>query len=151
MESQSLSKALQQFLDDLIGVCDDRVVRVLQDRGPGIGIDRDDLTGAQDPAQMLDGAGDAEGDIELWLYGDSGLPDLKAVVRIARGDRASGGAEHRAAALGEQGETRKGRAAAEAESAGENHRRDVERQRAGAPPVRGAPENAAADAGEIRR
>ena len=56
-----------------------------------------------------------------------------------------------AAALGEQGETRKGRAAAEAESTGENHRRDVERQRAGAPPVRGAPENAAADAGEIRR
>ncbi len=77
----------------VVGHGEDRRVRIL--------VDGDDHLGILHARQVLDGAGDADGDVELRRDDLAGLPDLPVVGRIARVDRGARRAQARAQALGQ--------------------------------------------------
>src|ERR1700761_9502849 len=62
--------------DELGNIADDAVVSDLEDRGFGIAVDGDDGLALVHAGEMLDGAGDADGDVELGLNGLASLADL---------------------------------------------------------------------------
>src|SRR5438132_4582626 len=73
---EELLELLRQLRHDLEQVADDAVVGDLEDRRLGILVDRDDGARALHPHEMLDGAGDAEGDVELGRHRLTRAPDL---------------------------------------------------------------------------
>src|ERR1043165_731529 len=60
-------------------VADDAVIRDLEDRSLGIGVDRDDALGGAHSGEMLDRARDAAGDVERRRDDLAGLADLVAM------------------------------------------------------------------------
>src|ERR671922_648200 len=81
-----LLRLLQQSLelvrergDDLEEVGHDPVIGDLEDRRVGILVDGDDHLRRPHAGQMLDGARDAEAEIELWRDRPTGLADLEPV------------------------------------------------------------------------
>ena len=78
-------------------VGDEAVVGDLEDRGVGILVDRDDDLRALHPGEVLDGARDADREVELGRDDVAGLTDLelaRRIARVARGAaRADRGAE----------------------------------------------------------
>src|SRR5208283_5616170 len=89
---------LNQHGDDLVEVAHDAVVRDGEDRGRGIGVDGHDLVRFAHARAMLDGAGDAAGDVQLRPHRRAGLADLIVVVNVA-------GVHRRAAAGGRAAES----------------------------------------------
>src|SRR3954469_23783994 len=68
-----------QRRNDLECVTDDAVVRDLEDRRFLVLVDRDDRARSTHACEMLDGARDANSDIELRAYLAPGLSDLVGV------------------------------------------------------------------------
>src|SRR5712692_1127923 len=87
--------------DDLVQVADDGVVGVGQDGGARVGVDRDDVLGARAAGDVLDGAADAAGQVELGGDLGAGLADLLLVRAPAFGGDHAGDADHAAEQLGE--------------------------------------------------
>src|SRR5229473_3216677 len=71
--------------DDLVQVTDDGVVGVGEDRRARVGVDRDDVLGARAARDVLDGAADAAGQVELRGDLGAGLADLLPVRAPALG------------------------------------------------------------------
>ena len=82
-------------------VADDAVVGDLEDGGFGVAVDGDDGFALVHAGEMLDGAGDADGDVELGLDGLAGLADLFGVGAPAGVDDGAGGADGGAELVGE--------------------------------------------------
>src|SRR5260370_753772 len=100
LESSLLSEFAErfgQFGNRLIQIRDQAVVGDLENRRVLVLVDRDDHLGILHAREMLDRAGDADGDIELRRHHLAGLADLPVVRRIAgidrRARRADAGAE----------------------------------------------------------
>src|SRR5262245_27968497 len=74
---------------DLEQVPHQAVVGHLEDGGFGVLVDRDDATRRRHAGEMLDGAGDADRDIELRRHGLAGLPDLLGMGSPSRVDDGS--------------------------------------------------------------
>src|SRR4051794_31094631 len=68
--------------DDFEKVPDNTVIGNAENRGVGVLVDGDDDPGTAHAGQMLDGAADAAGDVEVWGDSFAGLPDLKGIVTI---------------------------------------------------------------------
>src|SRR5580692_5097387 len=85
-----------QRRDDLVQVADDGVVGVGQDGGAGVGVDGDDVLGSATARDVLDGAADAAGQVELRRDLGAGLADLLAVRPPALGSDDTGDADHAA-------------------------------------------------------
>src|SRR5882757_7284520 len=87
--SSAAAKSLDQGGDDLVQVADDGVVGVGQDGGARVGVDGNDVLGAGAAGDVLDGAADAAGQVELRGDLGAGLADLLLVRAPAlRGDHA---------------------------------------------------------------
>ena len=80
------------------------VVGDLKIGASGVLVDRDDHLGVLHAGQVLDRAGDAEGDVELRRDDLAGLADLLVVGRVARIDRGAARAERRAELVGQRRE-----------------------------------------------
>src|SRR5689334_12452356 len=72
--------------DHLDRVADDAVMRDVEDRRLGIGVDGDDVLRFLHAGPVLDGAGDADGDVQLGAHGDAGLAHLPLGRNEARID-----------------------------------------------------------------
>src|SRR5690606_34948379 len=83
-------------------VGDPAVVGDLEDRGVGVLVDRDDHLGVLHPGQVLDGARDADGDVEGRGHDLAGLADLIVVGGVARVDRRARGADGGAQLVGQR-------------------------------------------------
>src|SRR5690606_4963063 len=77
------SQRLLQFGQDGEEVADEAVIGDLEDRGFLVLVDGDDDLGILHAGQMLDRAGDADGDVEFGRDDLAGLADLPVVRRIA--------------------------------------------------------------------
>src|SRR3954454_24767347 len=75
---------LGELGDDLVEVADDAEIGELEDRGVGVLVDRHDVLGGLHADLVLDGAGDAGGQVELRRDRLAGLADL-ARVRVPAG------------------------------------------------------------------
>ena len=82
-------------------VADDAVVGDLEDGGFGVAVDGDDGLALVHAGEMLDCAGDADGDVELGLDGLAGLADLFGVGAPAGVDDGAGCADGCAELVGE--------------------------------------------------
>ena len=71
-------------------VADDAVVGDLKDGGFGVSVDGDDGFALVHAGEMLDGSGDADGDVGLGLNGFTGLADLFGVGTPACVDDGAG-------------------------------------------------------------
>src|SRR5215210_2219024 len=87
--------------DDGVQVADDAEVGELEDRRLGVLVDGDDRLRGLHPGPVLDGTGDADGDVQLRRDGLAGLPDLEGVRVEAGVDRGPGGADGRAEGVGQ--------------------------------------------------
>src|SRR5450756_68414 len=79
-----LADVLDELGDDGEQVADDAEVGDLEDRGLGVLVDRDDRLGGLHACPVLDGAGDADRDVQLRRDGLAGLADLE-LVRVPAG------------------------------------------------------------------
>ena len=96
-----LADLVEELGDDGEQVADDAEVGDLEDGGFGVFVDRDDRLGGLHAGPVLDGAGDADGHVQLGGDGLAGLADLELVrVPAGVGDRA-GRADGRAERVGE--------------------------------------------------
>ncbi len=82
-------------------VADDAVVGDFEDGGFGVAVDGDDGLTFVHTGEVLDGAGDADGDVELGLDGLTGLADLLGVGAPASVDDGAGGSDGSAELVGE--------------------------------------------------
>src|SRR5215211_7014206 len=82
-----------QLGHDLEEIAHDAVVGNLENRGFLVLVDRDDGLAVLHPGEMLDRAGDADGDIEVGRHHLAGLADLVIVRHVAGIDRGAAGAE----------------------------------------------------------
>ena len=83
-------------------VADDAVVGDFEDGGFGVAVDGDDGLALVHAGEMLDGAGDADGDVELGLDGLAGLADLLGVGAPAGVDDGAGGSDGGTELVGER-------------------------------------------------
>src|SRR5262245_20401899 len=83
-------------------IADEAIVGNLEDWGLGILVDRDDYLGILHAGEMLDGARDTDGDVELRRHHLAGLADLVVVRHVAGIDRGSARASRRAEAIGKR-------------------------------------------------
>ncbi len=83
-------------------IADQAVVGDLEDRRFLVLVDGDDDLGVLHAGQMLDGAGDADGDVELGRHHLAGLADLLVVRRVAGIDRGARGADGGAELVGDR-------------------------------------------------
>src|SRR5262249_40049241 len=88
------AQRLDEGVDDLVQVADDGVVGVGEDGGAGVGVDGDDVPGAGAAGDVLDGAADAAGQVELRGDLGAGLPDLLGVRAPALGGDHAGHPDH---------------------------------------------------------
>src|SRR5882762_1772819 len=96
------AERLGQFGNRLVEIRDQTVIGDLENRRILILVDRDDHLGILHAREMLDRAGDADGDIELRRYHLAGLADLPVVRRIAGIDRGARRADAGAELVGER-------------------------------------------------
>src|SRR4051794_22930469 len=78
---------VRQLGHDLEQVADQAVVGDLEDRRLLVLVDRDDDLRVLHPGQVLDGARDADRDVEVGGHDLAGLADLPVVGRVAGVDR----------------------------------------------------------------
>src|SRR6478609_5228660 len=83
----------RQLGHDLEQVTHDAVVGNLEDRRFLVLVDRHDGLAVLHAGEMLDGAGDADGDVEVGRDHLAGLADLVVVRHVTRIDRGAAGAE----------------------------------------------------------
>jgi hypothetical protein len=95
-------KLARQFRHDLEEVADEAVVGDLEDRGFFVLVDGDDDLRVLHAGEVLDGARDADGDVEFRGDDLAGLADLVVVRGVARVDRGARGADARAKLVGER-------------------------------------------------
>mmetsp|Transcript_154236 Transcript_154236/g.493331 ORF Transcript_154236/g.493331 Transcript_154236/m.493331 type:complete len:242 (-) Transcript_154236:700-1425(-) len=88
--SSELAGQLRHLVEE---VPDEAVVRDLEDRRVGILVDRNDSLGVLHAREVLDGAADAHGDVELGGDHLAGLANLELVGHEAGVDGRTGGAE----------------------------------------------------------
>ena len=81
---------LGQLGNQLEEIADDTVIRHLEDRRFLVLVDRDDDLAVLHAGEMLDGTGDADGDVEVGGHDLAGLADLPVVGRVAGIDRRAG-------------------------------------------------------------
>src|SRR5918993_1748888 len=91
-----------QLGHDLEEITHDAVVGNLEDRGFLVLVDRNDGLAVLHAGQMLDRAGDADGDIEVGRHHLAGLADLVVVGHVTRVDRSAAGAETCAELVGQR-------------------------------------------------
>jgi hypothetical protein len=87
---------------DLEKIADDAVVGHLEDRRFLVLVDGDDDAAVLHAGEVLDGARDADGDVEVRRDDLAGLADLPVVRHEARVDRGARGAHRRAELVGER-------------------------------------------------
>src|SRR3989304_6106342 len=80
----SFFEFLDQFRDHLEQIAHDAVIGHLEDRRFLVLVDGDDHPAVLHPGQVLDGAGDADRDVELGGHDLSGMPYLTVVRHEAR-------------------------------------------------------------------
>ena len=86
----ALAERIHQLRHDFKQIPNQPVIRHLEDRCIGILVDGDDDFRFLHPGQMLDGAGDADREVELWRDDLAGLANL-VVIRDKTGvDRSAG-------------------------------------------------------------
>src|SRR4029077_9683054 len=90
-----------QFRHDLEEIADDAVVGHLEDRCFLVLVDRHDGLAVLHAGEMLDRAGDADGDIEVGRHHLAGLADLVVVRHVARIDGGAAGAQPGAQLVGQ--------------------------------------------------
>src|SRR5262245_43290321 len=100
LRAAELGEFLLQLRQGLEQVGDQPVIRDLEDRGFLVLVDGDDDLGILHAGQVLDGARDADRDVELRRHHFSGLADLPVVGRIAGIDRGARGTDRRAQLIG---------------------------------------------------
>src|SRR3546814_14048296 len=81
------SKLPGELRHDLEQVADEAEVGDLEDRRVLVLVDGDDGLGILHAGEVLDGAGDADGDVEFGRDDLAGLADLIVVGRVTRTDR----------------------------------------------------------------
>src|SRR5690606_8585731 len=90
-----------ELRDDLEQITDQTVVGDLEDRRLLVLVDRDDDLAVLHPGEVLDGAGDADCDVQVRRDDLAGLPDLVFVGHIAGVDRGARGADRRVEHVGQ--------------------------------------------------
>ena len=85
------SELLSEFLDHVDRICLQIVVRDLKDRSFGVLIDGHDDLGVLHAGHVLNGAGNAEGHIELGSHDFSGLADLRFAGHEVHVNHGAGG------------------------------------------------------------
>src|SRR3954464_15315870 len=110
---------LRQLRHDLVEIADDAEVGELEDRGVGVLVDRHDVLGALHAHLVLDGAGDAGGQVELRRDRLAGLADLPGVREPARVHHGARGGHRAAHGTGELLEHLEALGLAEAAAAGD--------------------------------
>ena len=85
----------------MLDVADDAVVGDLEDGSVGVAVNGDDELAFVHSGEMLDGAGDADGKVELGLDGFAGLAYLFGIGTPACVDQGAGGADCGAELVGE--------------------------------------------------
>ena len=118
----ALADLLGGLRDDLEQVADHAEVGQLEDRRLGVLVDRDDRLRGLHAGPVLDGAGDAECDVQLRGDRLAGLPDLE-LVRVEAGvDGRAGRADGAAEQVGELLDQLEVVGAADAAAAGDDDR-----------------------------
>src|SRR5438105_1271497 len=79
-----LPDLIGQLRYDLEEISHDPVVRDFEDRRVFVFVDRDDDLRRAHAREVLDRAGDSDGDVERWAHGLTGLSDLIGVRAPAR-------------------------------------------------------------------
>src|SRR5215471_88774 len=97
-----LAKLRGQFGNGLVEIRDQAVIGDLEDRGVLVLVDRHDDLGVLHAGEMLDRAGDADGNVELGRHHLAGLADLPVVGRIAGVDCGARGADARTQLVGKR-------------------------------------------------
>src|SRR5215472_3521573 len=97
-----LAELRGQFGNGLVEIRDQAVVGHLEDRRVLVFVDRHDDLGVLHAGEMLDGAGDADGNVELGRHHLAGLADLPVVGRIAGVDCGARGADARTELVGKR-------------------------------------------------
>src|SRR5258708_6754520 len=87
--------------DELGDVADDAVVGDFEDGGFGVAVDGDDGLAFVHTGEVLDGAGDSDGDVEPGLNGLAGLANLFGVGAPAGVDYGTGGSDGGSELVGE--------------------------------------------------
>lgn len=94
---QEIFELLCHQRDDLEKIGNDAVGCNSEDRRVFVRVDSNDDLGSSHASHMLDGTGDAAGNIEIGVHGLAGLPNLHIMARVSRvhgGTRsANGGAD----------------------------------------------------------
>ena len=67
---------LDQLGNDLVQIADDAVGGDVEDRGVLVLVDSDDVLGVLHTGNVLDGTGDAQGNVDAGMHGLAGLADL---------------------------------------------------------------------------
>src|SRR6516225_1964773 len=112
--------------NDLEQITDEAEIGHLEDRRFAVLVDRDDRARILDTGEMLDRAGDADRDVQLWRDDLAGLADLHLIRRIAGIDRRARSTHRRAHAVGEAVENPEAVGAAERPAAGDHPRSGLE-------------------------
>src|SRR6185295_19809340 len=107
-----------QFRQHLKQVCHQSVVGDLENRRLAVLVDGDDHLAVLHAGEMLDGAGDADGNVELGRHDLAGLADLVVVRHEAGIDRGAAGADRGAELVGDLFQEREVGAALHAAAAG---------------------------------
>src|SRR5277367_6159819 len=88
-----LAERFGQLRNRLIQIRDQAVIGNLEDRRILVLVDRHDHLGIFHAGEMLDSAGNADGDIKLGRHHLAGLADLPVVRRVASIDRGARGTD----------------------------------------------------------
>jgi len=91
----SAFELVDEFGDDVEEVVDDRVVGDVHDRRVGVRVDRDDRIGALHAGDVLDCAGDTDGDVDVGRDDLPGLADLSVLGQPAVVDDRARGRQRR--------------------------------------------------------
>lgn len=102
MPEQKASKRLLQLRQDDEEIADETVVGNLEDRRFLVLVDGDDDLGILHAGKMLDGARDADGNVEIGGDHLAGLADLPVIGGIARIDRCARGTDSGAELVGDR-------------------------------------------------
>src|SRR5436190_9810398 len=97
-----LGQCFREFRNRLVEIGNQAVIGDLEDRRVFILVDGDDHLGVLHAGEMLDRAGNADGDIKLRGHHLAGLADLPVVGRIAGIDRRARGADTGAELVGKR-------------------------------------------------
>src|SRR5215204_1282456 len=87
MSAALLAQFGRELRQNLEKIADQPVISDLEDRRLLVLVDGDDHLGILHPGEVLDGAGNADRDVELGRHHFAGLADLPVVRRIAGVDR----------------------------------------------------------------